>query len=407
MFLSIYIGFFIACNPSKKTNTSAQTQQHKDTVTNTNLQQDTAIESFEKGEQLLAMNFLFPFDFENSIETDAAEGTDIKAATEWNERNANAIGFYQGFQLAANENTSSKIKLSSRAVDTAQDSLLLSANLLLDETYNASYLFSQLNQVQLNQLQKQNKLHHKWIVCINPIQQDCEQCIQLLPNNALLIKLASQYVFKNFSDRKITCIYRPSSVKEKNLAFSFINQLRGQADSSTVVPFEYSVTKDSLVLNSVKGKRLIIIASNDESYVSGIFNWLKYYADGDNLTVFGMPTWENFESIDFSQFVKFNTTIFNSHYVNYNSKEFTEFKKVYTNRYNTAPAQAAYLAYFFTKGLIDIGESGKKVESGFGEDVASRFNRELFNFKKAGTNGYTNHKVHVLKFKDYKLVPVE
>ena len=116
-----------------------------------------------------------------------------------------------------------------------------------------------------------------------------------------------------------------------------------------------------------------------------------------NVTIVGMPTWENFESIDFSALRNLNVLYFSSTYFDINNALVNTFRKKFLNKYNTEPLNSAFQGFellnYFAKQMI-------------GEKKSSEISVSLIPFQFSNDNsenGFENKIIHILQVKDYSL----
>ena len=110
-----------------------------------------------------------------------------------------------------------------------------------------------------------------------------------------------------------------------------------------------------------------------------------------------MPTWENFESIDFSALTNLNVLYFSSTYFDVSNPTVNAFRKKFLSKYSTEPLNAAFqgfeLVNYFAKQMI-------------GEKKSSEIAISLIPFRflnDNSENGFENKIIHFLQVKNYSL----
>src|SRR6185436_4301002 len=121
--------------------------------------------------------------------------------------------------------------------------------------------------------------------------------------------IVEQYHYSNFIvlTRKIK--------KENDLAEVFKNETDSllqnkfkQETKSTVANFTDSIAITLLKFLSAEKRNILYLPSSDESYVSSVLNALDTL--NQKITVVGLPTWENFETVWFSKMMNLEIYIF-------------------------------------------------------------------------------------------------
>jgi hypothetical protein len=125
----------------------------------------------------------------------------------------------------------------------------------------------------------------------------------------------------------------------------------------------------------------------------------------------GLPTWENFESIDPKMLQKLQTHIFTSTFIDYNSPYVKNFRKNFIEKYKADPVHNAFLGFSIAYLAGSALEKGDKDFFRQLEKKENRENKELpakFDFaSKSKDDGQENHRITILKFEYFKLVLVE
>gem|GEM_PF-903443 len=237
------------------------------------------------------------------------------------------------------------------------------------------------------------------------------------PSVALQCKLMSDFIYKEFENENLVILHQDTK-KETDLASIFstalqINRLSsGSTDSLKVNNKIYSdklFDKGSTMLDKNR-KNVIIIPSSDEAFVSPIISRLDSL-DEMKFVVCGLPTWENFESIDPKMLQKLQTHIFTSSFIDYNNQHVKNFRRSFIEKYKTDPVHNAFLGFSITYLAATAMEKGEKEFFHQLEKKENRENRELpakFDFiSKSKNDGKENNRITILKFEYFKLVPVE
>lgn len=224
-----------------------------------------------------------------------------------------------------------------------------------------------------------------------------------LPHNKTQCRRMISFLNKTYPFSALTVIYRENIKKEADLATLFTDEIRITWNDSGVVKKNNYITDGWTILQKQlqKGKRnIIIIPTSDEAFLSSILGKINA-VEGYDILLCGLPTWEYFESIDFSLLEKFNTHIFNSTYIEYDVAEVKSFRKKFIEEYNADPLITAFTGYDIYKWIAgNFSKHGVNIEN-----YESTSNLEAhgngFQFKKICDNcGWENQFISVLKFQD-------
>ncbi len=240
------------------------------------------------------------------------------------------------------------------------------------------------------------------------------QLILTTPSVALQCQLMSNFLYSHFKQEKMLLLHQDSK-KENDLAALFgtgieIQHLKeGRRDSLKIKNLVYdskNFEQVSRQFDKTK-KNVIVLTSSDEAFVSPIITRLDSL-DEYKFVVCGLPTWENFETIDPQRLQNLETHIFTSSYVDYNQGTVRNFRKTFLEQTKADPQYLAYLGFsiaWLTGSILEQG-SGDLIR---GIENARQHTLPLkFDFKsKTPQDGLENHHITILKFENFSLLPVE
>lgn len=166
-----------------------------------------------------------------------------------------------------------------------------------------------------------------------------------------------------------------------------------------------STLKEAL---SATTKNIIIVCSSNEAFVTEFLTKLNSYRENNDMTVVGLPTWENFQTLELDLLQHLKVHIFTTSYVEYNQERAKRFRKQYREAYKTEPSANAYqgfdVLYFYLNALLSFGD---KVNENLPLAKFSGISSQ-FDFIKTGErSGYENRAITVLKYENYQLIRIE
>lgn len=235
------------------------------------------------------------------------------------------------------------------------------------------------------------------------------------PSVALQCQMMSEFIYKKAGKENIIILHQDNK-KENDLAAIFataleINNLKSDKGDSLKIKntiYQPKLFDKTTTLLSKTKNNIIIIPSSDEAFVSPIISRLDSLKEY-KFMICGLPTWENFESIDIVKLQKLQTHIFSSNYINYENQLVKNMRKQFIEKYKSDPGYYAFLGYSIVALALPALE--KNGINGFHRELEKSTAGSLpvtFNFMANNENdGKENHYFHVLKFDDFKLILVK
>jgi hypothetical protein len=146
----------------------------------------------------------------------------------------------------------------------------------------------------------------------------------------------------------------------------------------------------------------LVLPSSDESYVSSVLNRLDTL--GVPMTVTGLPTWEQFETLRLGRFRHLRVNIFSSTWLDERTV-MTSFRKRFLARYKTDALFSAYQGYAFCLQAARMLSRGEK---NFADGLPAAFaGAELFEFETVPGGGAMNVRMKVLEYDQFELRDVD
>ncbi len=389
-----------ACKAKKEIIRNPDKVEVKDSVTKTEVKiEEPQIKKMDS----VNITLFMPFSFEEYL----APVTETDDAQTMATQTANALSFYEGFRLAIDSLGNNKMIWNIQSFDSMRDSILVESQLKLNETYDCDLLITQLQSpFNTSAIKAFNDKKCKMIGISQAPPFAPANSFYCLPSNANMIKSASDHIAEKHGKNHIISLYKASSSKEKELSFLFQKNILAANHSIAITQFAYDEkNKDSLISNLSKTKtNLIIMATSDESFVTSVFVKLVPEKEKYKIDVFGMPTWEHFESIDFKLLEEMHTTIFTSQFINYDSDEVTRFRKCYISNYYSEPSYQAFMGFYLASGLCSLMDDHGKDYWKYLNSTNDNMSSNIFKIKSAGANlSFTNDKIFILSYSNYQL----
>ncbi len=350
---------------------------------------------------------LLPFNVMQSLEFDTSGETHYDYTPE----TSLAIQYYHGALLALDSLKKTGIKLNVFTLDGGTDSNTLrkifksgiidSMNLVIGPVYNSSLrvaakLAKQEHVVLMSPFSASENItsQNPYYISANPTLS--RHCYEML-----------SFLDANYSSKKIFLIYNKTGDDTitvrliKNTAKNFKDlHLLFYTDTTYYSKF------------SIIDTNLIIVPSMDEDYTGIVTRQLYGYSDSVPLVVFGMPTWDDFETMRLDYLTAIHCMITAATWCDKNSTAYKKFEQDFIATYHSRPLERSVTGYdqmMMAVKLLntDSGDIEKNVLNLSYHGLSEDFNFIPYHNNPLQTGEpdfIENSDVHVLQFKDNSLV---
>ena len=245
---------------------------------------------------------------------------------------------------------------------------------------------------------------------VNKILFDNPYVCKVTSSNTLQVIQMANFVVDSFYTQNIILV-NSGNKKEADLCATFkrtvketaINKMCVMQDS---VKEAKGLGEIALYLHPTK-TNVIILPSNNQSYVTEFINTLNTLQQEKKMVVFGLQSWVTFDNLDFDYLNKLSLHIVSNNHINYNdplTKKFiSKFRTTYKNNPDVYAFSGYDLTYYFVSLLNKYGK-------GFLNEIDYNEYKGIvttLQFIKSATSksGYENKFVYMLKYYNYELVP--
>lgn len=318
----------------------------------------------------------------------------------------NAVHFYEGCLLAADSLVSNGKNLTVKAYEAPSDSVTLKRLLSNPAVKNSAVIFAtlpnHLSSVAAGFAEK-NKLP---LVITSAPSADF-----LAGNPHVILSSASTITQCRMMVEKMLDLYPASNVimawrkvkREDELAAVFrseIKKLKGYASFHDINVQDKGYDGIMKVM-STSSRNLIFLISSDEALVNPFLNKIEEAGIAETV-ISGLPTWMNFESIDFISFKNLRIHVFDNNFINYDDPQRQNFRSVFIKKYFDDPNPSAFNGFDLT---YQIGRHYSGKESDLINLMNKAFNNigPAFKFEAVPGGGFENKSISVLRYTDYKL----
>ncbi len=211
------------------------------------------------------------------------------------------------------------------------------------------------------------------IVIVSPMDQSSEAFVESYDNFIQVPpsdRLHSKYLYESLTEeyshnhsRKVLLIHERSGkdVAEVGEAIKMMDSLNIPYNSLAygILEGRGILTKINSFLDKEAEQNIVIVPSNNEAFVSDVLRNLSLsMKQSYKVTLFGLPKWRNFETINVELFHQMNLHLSLPYFVNYDSEEVKSFIMQFRALFNGEPSPFAFQGYDIVKYFSNAIYSG-------------------------------------------------
>lgn len=355
--------------------------------------------------------FFLPFHASEANELDLEKL--VKGDIQLPNKSSIALPFYEGALLAIDSLKKKNLKAnifvydiddtdSSNIINLIKKPELKEMNLMIGPLYGSSFM----------PIAKFAKEHSIPIISpftqINKILFDNLYVCKMLPSSAMQIELMANYAIDSFRTQNIILLNNnnPKEITFYN-AFKKAGNKALKKYSETAKDTIREVKSIAAVENLMNPNKtnIVILPSNNQSYVTDCISKLNKVNDKNKIVLFGLQSWLNFDNLDFEYLNKLSVHLPANAYVDYTKQHTKDFIAEYRYKFKTEPELYAFQGYDISLYFISLLQ---KYGTGFLNNVVDDKSEGVqaeFNFMQYPLDsGFENKFVYILKYQDYKLV---
>lgn len=339
-----------------------------------------------------------------------------------------AIHFYGGAKLAYDdlERTGARLNIAvadSEASSGKMDQLLRSVELNEADLIIGPYRREQVGQVEAFSRQKKIPFVVPYTAQMG-LAENNPFYIQVNPSLASHCDAILQHARQRYDQDQIVLVVRNQDDEKARLKYfqdanaSFEGSRAGSKLKEFVVSGDFNNINVTPYIQSSKPTVFIVPSWSSEPFIYSLLRQLMIkQSDGNDIIVYGMPSWMDFEQIDFEYYERLKVHVSSAFFVDKNDERIRQFNQQFFDAYGTVPKEEAYLGY-------DIMLYFGKMLNKYGRNFPARLDQEdsdvlrgRFDFERV-VNEPERHRedldyydqlentfVHILKFQDYHFQP--
>lgn len=366
-----------------------------------------------KGEKKNEYNiaFFLPFhaDEANSIDLDKI----IKGEAHFSNKTSVALQFYEGAIMAIDSlkrlNLNAKIFVYD--VDD-KDSLAIEKILKKPELASMDLMIGPLYGSGFIPVANFAKEHSIAIVSpftqINKILFNNPYVSKVSPSVTMQVEQMAHFVVDSFKTQNIILVNN-SNPKE----LPFFNTFKNAANTDLLnagmtvadtVRIGFGLGNTQSMLSTTK-MNVIVLASNNQSYVTEFISSMNTLKDKYKIVLFGLQNWINYDNLDFEYLNNLSLHIPSNIYVDYQNPSTLNFIKNYRLKYKTDPEIYVFQGFDISYSFISLlQKEGTGFLKNLSENKYSGIGSNYSFSQFPADSGFENKFVYILKYKDYQLL---
>ena len=312
------------------------------------------------------------------------------------------IQFYEGFRMALDSLKETGVSLKVTVYDAERDTLKTLRLLQDPELRNMDLIIGMMYhwnfQIVADFAEKNN------ISIVNPLSErdliveKHKKVFKVRPSLKTQFSELIRYLETGFIDSNIVVISDNQRMNQ-TIANNIITTMEGKkADVHLAEGYG-----EVLSLLSKKKGNIIIMISDDKSYVLDVVTKLNEHRNEFGITLMGLPRWDRFEDIEADYLVNLKTHIMAPCFVDYDDPGVKKFVSMYQDRYYTDPDPLAFqgfdITFYFVTALWKYGRSFDRCIP----DLRMKSLQTDFRFSPSKENGYENQYWEMYEYDNYHL----
>ena len=271
------------------------------------------------------------------------------------EKSEMAINYYGGIRMALEKLHQEEVKLDVAVIDTKGSIDEVKRIVERSELYNAHLILGPVKKKNIAPVFKFSKENKK--VLVSPIypgsgvRDDNPYFVQISPSLSSHCNAITKHALDNHPAENIVLVARNTN-SEKNRLQYFQNAKASYGSSGSFT--EYIVTEGMADFNMIdplpyikQGSKTVFILPSwsDPQFVFAFLRQVNLVRGPNEIFVYGMPQWKNFDSIDYEYFERCNVHFSSAEIVDRETSEARTFINNYFNQFGTVPTDDAFMGY--------------------------------------------------------------
>ncbi len=335
------------------------------------------------------------------------------------------LDFYGGMKMAVDQLQHENVNISISVLDTQKSEDVTKSLLNRSELINADVIIGPTKKKTVSIVRK-FALRNKRTM-ISPVYPSGTLAtnnpffVQVSPSLVSHCQAITQHVRKAYNADQVVLIAKGGGTEEKRFKY-FQNENKNIQGATSGGRFkEYPIQSDLADFDEINFDELILPAEttvfiipswSDEKFINNFLRMVSIAKGQNEVVVYGMPQWMEFNNVDFDYFRRLNVHISSSSFIDKNSIGAKDFRRDFFNKYGKVPLDDAFKGYDI---LLYTGRMLKKHGDKFQQHLdveEEQYNHTKFSFQTVtktkrkpedyDINKFENKYVNILKFEDYQ-----
>jgi ABC-type branched-subunit amino acid transport system substrate-binding protein len=312
------------------------------------------------------------------------------------------IGYYEGFRMALDSLEKNGVSVKVTIFDAERDTMKTLKLLQNPEMKNMDLIFGMMYhrnfQMVADFAEKNN------IPIVNPMSEreqildKNKKVFKVRPSQKTEISELIRYLTSNIKDSAIVVI-SDNLRTNKTTANNIMSALEKERFDVHLADGYGEVIG---MLSKNKGN-IIILISEDKSFVLDVITKLNEHRNEFGITLFGLPRWDRFDDIEADYLVNLKTHVIAPWFIDYDDSGVKKFVSMYQNRFQTDPDPLAFqgfdITYYFISALWKYGKSFERCLP----ELQIKSLQTDFRFSSSKENGYENQYWELYEYDNYHL----
>jgi LysM repeat protein/ABC-type branched-subunit amino acid transport system substrate-binding protein len=243
---------------------------------------------------------------------------------------------------------------------------------------------------------------------VNKILFNNPYVCKVSPSVTLQIEQMANFVTDTFQLQNIILVNN-ASAKEAALYSAFKTAANKALIAKGMAPADS--VKEVLGLGGIQNvisstkRNIVVLPSNNQSYVTEFIGKLNVMKEKYDIVLFGLQNWIGYDNLDIEYLNNLNLHTPANTFIDYENAGAKTFIKAYREKYKTEPENYSFqgfdVTWYFLSALQKEGEAFLNTLS----ENKQKCIETSFSFSRfPSDSGFENRFVHILQYKDYKLV---
>ncbi|MCX6247312.1 MAG: ABC transporter substrate-binding protein [Bacteroidetes bacterium] len=312
------------------------------------------------------------------------------------------VQFYEGFRIALDSLKEAGVSVKVTVYDAERDTLktlkliqdpeLKNMDLIIGMMYHRNF------QIVADFAEKNN------IPIVNPISERDQivekhkKVFKVRPSMKTQFSELIQYIQTGFADSNIVVVSDNQRIN-KTMANNILDVMTGKKADVHLADGYGEV----LGLLSAKKGNLIVMISDNKSYVLDVVTKLNEHRNEFGVTLLGLPRWDRFDDLEADYLVNLKTHVMAAYFIDYDDPAVKKFVSVFQDRYKTDPDPLAFqgfdVTFYFISALWKYGKSFDRCIA----DLRMKSLQTDLRFASTKDNGFENQYWEMYEYDAYRL----